>query len=406
MGTDVRAITDAELPSWGDAMWRGFHHETVDGWADFARPDLDLSRTIAAFDRDRVVGTLRSFASTLTVPGGAILPSAALTNVTVAPTHRRQGLLRRMLEPDLATSKERGEPVGMLIAAEFPIYGRFGYGSAADHTEWEIDARTVEFEQPGTGAVELVDAAGLRKEAPALYDRLRRVQPGFIERDERWWDRHLQITPAPGDKPYKGYLAVQRNDAGEAEGYVRYRTDGKWDVRRPNGTLSVDELVAVTPGAYARLWRYCTEVDWIARVSADDRSVGDALPWLVVDGRHVVQKWRADFLWVRILDTAAALTARRYLAPGRVVLEVVDAQGLATGRFALDGGPDGASCSTTDEAAGLTLSASALGAVYLGNAHLRTLAMAGQVDGHDDAALATADAMFRTPVDPWCNTWF
>jgi len=117
MGTDVRAITDAELPAWGDAMWRGFHHETVDGWADFARPDFDLRRTFAAFDRDRVVGTLRSFASTLTVPGGAILPSAALTNVTVAPTHRRQGLLRRMLEPDLAAAKERGEPVGMLIAA-------------------------------------------------------------------------------------------------------------------------------------------------------------------------------------------------------------------------------------------------------------------------------------------------
>ena len=53
----------------------------------------------------------------------------------MAPTHRRQGLLRRMLEPDLAASKERGEPVGMLIAAEFPIYGRFGYGSAADHAE-------------------------------------------------------------------------------------------------------------------------------------------------------------------------------------------------------------------------------------------------------------------------------
>ncbi len=406
MGTDVRAITDAELQPWGDAMWRGFHHETVDGWADFARPDFDLSRTTAAFDRDRVVGTLRSFASALTVPGGTVVPSAALTNVTVAPTHRRQGLLRRMLEPDLAAAKERGEPVGMLIAAEFPIYGRFGYGSAADHTEYEIDARTVEFEQPGTGSVELVDAAALRKEAPALYDRLRRAQPGFIERDERWWDRTLQITPAPSDKPYKGYLAIHRNDAGEAEGYVRYRTDGKWDVRRPNGTLEVDELVAVTPGAYARLWRYCAEVDWVARVSAPDRSVVEALPWIVVDARHVVQKWRADFLWVRPLDTAAALAARTYLAPGRVVLEVVDAQGLASGRFVVDGGPDGATCAPTTESAGLTLTAEALGATYLGNVELRTLALAGQVQVADDRALATADAMFRTDVAPWCSTWF
>jgi predicted acetyltransferase len=407
MGTDVRGINDDELPRWGDAMWRGFHHETVDGWAEFARPDLDLSRTIAAFDRDRVVGTLRSFASTLTVPGGAIVPSAALTNVTVAPTHRRQGLLRRMLEPDLAAAKERGEPVGMLIAAEFPIYGRFGYGSAADHAGYEVDARTVQFTRPGTGTVELVDAAELRKQAPTLYERLRHDQPGFIERDDRWWDRSLQIIMTPGDKPHKkAYLAVHRNDAGEPEGYLRYHTDGKWDVRRPDGTLEVDELVAVTPDAYARLWRYCCEVDWVAHVSAGDRRTTEALPWIVEDGRHVVQKWRADFLWVRILDVAAALSARTYLTSARVVLEVVDAQGLATGRFALDGGPDGASCAATGDAAQLTVTAEALGAAYLGGVALRTLAAAGQVDVHDDAALATADAMFRGTIDPWCSTWF
>ena len=406
MGIDVRAITGDELTRWGDAMWRGFHHEAVEGWADFARPDLDLNRTTAAFDGDRVVGTLRSFASTLTVPGGAIVPSAALTNVTVAPTHRRQGLLRRMLEPDLTAAKERGEPVGMLIAAEFPIYGRFGYGSAADHAEYEIDARTARFEQPGSGTVELVDAAELRKQAPAVYERLRRAQPGFIERDERWWDRTLQITPAPGDKPYKGYLAVHRNDAGEAEGYVRYRTDGKWDVRRPNGTLEVDELVAVTADAYARLWRFCCEVDWVARVRAGDRRATEALPWLVEDGRHVVQQWRADFLWVRMLDVATALEARTYLTPGRVVLEITDAQGLATGRFALDGGPGGATCAPSTESPGLTLSAESLGAAYLGGVALRTLAASGRLDVHDDAALATADAMFRSPIDPWCSTWF
>jgi predicted acetyltransferase len=126
----------------------------------------------------------------------------------------------------------------------------------------------------------------------------------------------------------------------------------------------------------------------------------------VEDGRHVVQKWRADFLWVRILDAAGALAARTYLTSGRVVLEVVDAQGLATGRFAVEGGPEGASCAPTTDAAQLTVTAEALGAVYLGGVALRTLAAAGQVDVHDDAALATADAMFRGTIDPWCSTWF
>ena len=109
---------------------------------------------------------------------------------------------------------------------------------------------------------------------------------------------------------------------------------------------------------------------------------------------------RADFLWVRILDVAGAAVGRaRYLAPGRVVLEVVDAPGYAAGRFALDGGPDGASCAPTDRGAGLTLAVDALGAASLGGAVAAVLADAGRVDVHDDAALATADAMFRGAVD-------
>ncbi len=406
MGVEVRTIADDELVAWGDAMARGFLSPTVEGFADFVRPSYDLSRTWAAFDRDRVVGTLRSFASELTVPGGAVVPTAALTNVTVAPTHRRQGLLRRMLDPDLAAAKERGEPVGMLIAAEFPIYGRFGYGSAADHVEYNIDARTVQFVRPGSGTVELVDATAMRKEAPALYERYRQAQPGAIKRDDRWWDTVLRITPAPGDEPFKGFYGVHRNDAGEAEGYIRYHTKGKWDARRPNTTLEIDELVAVTPDAYARLWRYCCEVDWVAKVDAGDRRTDEALPWIVADARHVTQRWRSDFLWVRVLDTPAALAARTYLTPGRVVIEVADAQGLAAGRFVLEGGPEGATCRASDESAGITVSAEALGAAYLGGVSLRTLAVAGQVDTHAEHALATADAMFRSAVAPWCTTWF
>ena len=143
MGVEVRTIAPDELEGWGAAMFRGFHNQPQQGWAEFVRPDYELERVWAAFDGDQVVGTLRSFPSELTVPGGAIVPSAALTNVTVAPTHRRQGLLRRMLDPDLAAAKERGEPLGILIAAEFPIYGRFGYGSAADHVLYVVDARVL-----------------------------------------------------------------------------------------------------------------------------------------------------------------------------------------------------------------------------------------------------------------------
>jgi predicted acetyltransferase len=406
MGVEVRTITADEHEAWTNAMLRGFLILGEEGRSAFTLPYQDLTRTWGAFDGATVVGTLRSFASQLTVPGGAIIPSAALTNVTMAPTHRRQGIMRRMIEPDLAAARERGEPVGMLIAAEYPIYARFGYGPSTDHATYQIDARTVEFVADGPGPVELVDNATLRGVAPALYEQFRRAQPGAIERDERWWDVTLEVELAPGAKPWKGYNALYRNEMGEPEGYVRYQTNGEWEARRPNVTLTVDELVSVTPAAYARLWRYCCDVDWVATVEANDRRADELLPWIVADARHVMQKWRADFQWLRVLDAAAALTARRYLTPGRVVIEVVDPLGLAAGRYAVEGGPDGATASPTDSTADLTVPVDALGAAYLGGTAFRTLAEAGRVDVHDARALTVADAMFRGEVTPWCTTWF
>jgi predicted acetyltransferase len=407
VGIEVRTITADEHEAWTDSMISGFLDHTPAGMAAFSRPFQDLSRAWGAFDGDKVVGTARSFASELTVPGGAVIPSAALTNVTVQATHRRQGLARRMVEPDLIAARERGEPVGMLIAAEFPIYGRFGYGSATDHVTYEVDARTVRFLADGPGTVEMIDLGTLRREGPPLYERFRHAQSGAIERNDRWWDVAMQIAKAPNEKRWKGFIGLYRNDAGEPQGYVRYRVDNtSWDARRPDLTLEVDELLATTSTAYARLWRFCCDIDWVARVEAPDRSVDELLPWIVADARHVVQKWRADFLWVRVLDPAVALAARTYLAPGRVVLETTDPLGLAAGRYVLDGGPDGASCQATDESPGLTIPVDALSAAYLGGPSLRTLARAGRLDVHDDAALATADAMFRGAIAPWCTTWF
>ena len=39
-----------------------------------------------------------------------------------------------MMSQDLAAAKERGDVVATLIAAEYPIYGRYGFGPATIHT--------------------------------------------------------------------------------------------------------------------------------------------------------------------------------------------------------------------------------------------------------------------------------
>ncbi len=150
----MRPINDDEVPAWVEAMRVGFLGHAADGEADFRRPHLDLTRTLGAFDGDRVVGTLRSFTTDMSVPGGSV-SCAALTNVTVAPTHRRRGILTSMITRDLSDSVERGEIVGALIAAEYPIYGRYGYGAAVETQDLEIDAR-VALRQPARRGVRRV----------------------------------------------------------------------------------------------------------------------------------------------------------------------------------------------------------------------------------------------------------
>ena len=102
-----------------------------------------------------------------------------------------------MITGDLDLSVDKGEPVGILIAVEFPIYGRLGYGCRGPQ---HLEARRVRVHarlREAEGTVELVDEATSRKEAPAVYERFRAQQPGAIGRDDRWWDIVFRIVKFP-----------------------------------------------------------------------------------------------------------------------------------------------------------------------------------------------------------------
>ena len=407
MPISIRTVEDDELRDWIAALHVPFFVDAdAERQADIRRPYYDLRRCWAAFDAGHVCGTFRSFANELTLPGGTALSASAITGVTVLPTHRRRGLLRRMMAADLDASVERGEPLAILIASEYPIYGRYGFGRASDHVRLGIDTRSARFVQPGSGSVELVARNTIREVGPQLYERCRLVQPGAIMRHDHWWDQSLGIVDAAWPIPKGMRYVLHRDEAGKPQGYLRYHVEEKWNERQPDNTLVVDELLSCTDDAYARLWRFVCEVDLISTVRAEDRSPDEALPWLLEDARAVQQQHRSDFLWIRLLDPVVALRSRRYLAPGRVVMEVRDEAGYARGRFALEADGDGAACRRTGEAPDVTLDVPALGSIFLGGVSLRTLATAGRATEERTGALDRADTMFRWNLAPWCSTWF
>ncbi len=410
MTIEIRRVRPDELGESVEALTAAFlERPDVEEVVKELSPRWDLDRLWVAHDGERICGTFRSWATEVTVPGGARLPTAAVSGVTVLPTHRRRGILRGMVAAEHAAIRERGEVVALLHAAEYPIYGRFGYGPGTLEATWLLDTRTASIVRPATGRVEYAKPGP--EVIPTIrdvYDRYRVGQPGEIRRMDVRWQGELGLTPGVWSPAWKGFLVLHRDDAGTVDGYARYsRTEDRWDANRPANVLTLDELHALTTDAYATLWRFLAEMDWVGSVKAPRRPREDRLPWLLANARDAQLTEVTDGLWVRLFDVAAALAARTYEHEGRIVAEVLDPE-LPGGRsrLRLDAGPDGATCVETTETAELTIPIGALGAAYLGGTSLHSAVLATGHDEHRAGALDRLDRLLRTADEPWSSTFF
>jgi predicted acetyltransferase len=412
---DVRPVNEAEFADWHRALKTGFLKDPAVSDEQLAarREQWVPCRLLGAFDQGRCVATFRSFAQELTAVGGTPVAADAVSNVTVSPTHRRRGLLSRMMASDLAAAKDRGDVVATLIAAEYPIYGRYGFGPATWMTEWTVDVPRAGLDPRWSGPeeggrIDLVDGEDVRKLGPELHERLRRAQPGAVSRDDLWW-RSQTGAVRFGPSWTEPFYAVYRAADGTVEGMVSYEADDKWgDAKQPMNTATVNWLIGVTPAAERTLWRYLCSIDWITSVKSDRRAPDDLLPLFLPDPRAARITTQADWLWVRILDVVRALEARTYAGEGSLVLEVVDAWhgGTAGGRYRLEAAADGASCAPTTETAELTLDVGDLAALWLGDESAVRLAALGRVREERAGAARVADALLRTSRRPWCPDLF
>ena len=404
----VRVLAPEEYPEASrlvsTAMLGSVADEVVEGWAELFAGQTTLGAVSA---RGETVGVARWFPTDLSFAGPS-LPAAGVTAVAVRSTDRRQGHLRRLMHAQLETIAAAEVPIALLVAAEWPIYGRFGYGPAIEACGFEVDAPSARFRDPVTGTVELVTPAELRPHLEAVHDLRWARTMGAVTRTPRICDALAGVRPIPGDSVDLGKErgAIWRDDAGAVQGAVAYTVHDTWTRNRPSGKAEVRLLVGATPEAERELWRHLCESDWIATVAAGVRSVDDPLPLSLTDGRAAVQLDRFDCIWARLLDVPRVLGARRSALPGRVVVDVLDDLGYANGRWALDLGPDGAEVNPTSEAPAVRLPVAALGAACMGGTSVKRLQEAGWLDEESTGGVARLDALLRTPTAPWSPTTY
>ncbi|MGJ7441596.1 GNAT family N-acetyltransferase [Aquipuribacter sp. MA13-6] len=380
---------------------------------DAVRDTYRAHRLTGVRDDGRWVATFRSWPGDSAVPGGALtghadaprtLPTDLVSTVAVAPTHRRRGLLTRLMRDSLRHAADSGAVVSSLFASEAAIYGRYGFGVATRVHDLTVDTRAAAIWQAGApvgaGRMRLSDDDELAAVGPALFDAARRRMPGAVGRGDIGWLRLLERV-APTPKPDGPRLrAVHLAPDGTVDGYVRLRLEMRWTDGAPRNKASVDDLVGATPEVLAALWRFCVDLDLVSTLVAEHRGHGELLPHLTADPRAVRVTSAVDGHWWRVLDPSAALAGRSWSGPGDVVLEVVDPDGPAAGRWEVSVGETGdAEVRRTTRTADVTLPVQSLPAVLTGVLDLPLLHAAGRLDEHTSGAVRRLEQMSRvSPV--------
>ncbi len=412
----VHPVPLEEVPGWVRTMAANFlsdpHHPQTARRVELLSRHWEPARAWGARDRGRWVATLRTEARGFAVPGAhghtRDITVDAVTNVTVSGTHRRRGLMRAMLDASLRAAHDRGDPLSILIAAEWPIYGRFGYAPATLSADYVLrQSRAGATLQGDPSRVRHVEREEFGQVAAGIFSTARRACAGQIDRSQLWYDRVLgRDGHEPSDQlPHHGLI---HEGAEGPDGMVAWKAHGDGGLIPPLGRVEVWDLTTASDAAYRNLWAYLAGIDGSDEVRLLNRPVDEAVRWMLSDARTLVMTEQVDFTWLRLLDVPAALRARRYPVPGEIVLDVRDEDGgrFAAGRYRLCTEGDEVTCVRTDAHADLQLSQHALASIYLGGFRLGPMAVAGAARELTPGALARADAMFCTATAPWNATWF
>jgi len=405
-GIDIRPISEDEVDDFLRRVEAGFLTVSSDEELEREKLAFERDHALAALDGVTIVGTTSAYSLEVTLPGGAPVAMAGVTAVGVAPTHRRRGILRSLMETQINGLVDRGLPLAGLLSSEAPIYGRFGYGVAEEHRYTTIDAPRFAL---GVKMAELADE--IRIEAVPItrtddelidvvgpfWERHRLTQVGELGRSDDAWRAKLSTLP----KDRFEYLAGRGDDV---VGVAMVNAKVDWIGAVPDGSLRAT-VAADDDVARAALVAFVSRVDLVRSVSLAT-PVDDPLRWAVVDRRAIRTDRVDDHLWLRVLDLPAAIEARRWATNGSVILGVDDpllSANSGTWKLVVEDG--WAQLDRSQAEPEITMSISAVAPLLTGAASPHTLTASAAIRGAPDA-LERLAGMARVDRAPFCQTGF
>ncbi|MCR5980646.1 GNAT family N-acetyltransferase [Gordonia jinghuaiqii] len=374
--------------------------ERVDLRGKVADDDVVLVRD-TGLDGHPLVGVSMFYRMSMSLPGTGVADAAGLSWVSVASTHRRRGILRRMLTTLFEQWESEDYTFAILTASEGTIYERFGFGPACFANDISITSGQAAMRQaqPEGATVRYADADAVAEAIPDLHARWTLTTPGALTRTPAWWKPILADRRSERPLSASGlhYLL-------HADGYASYRIhkDTTGAVRG-----EINEVFAVTDDAHTDLWRVLINLDLIPALTASI-PIDDPLPQKLVDPRSAPVTGTSDTMWLRILDVPAALGSRQYGADLDAVIEVTDEFRGHGGVFDISVREGGAIVAPAAENTTPTVSldTSVLSSIYLGGVAPSRFAAAGRLRVDSPTTLRALDHAFLTDRAPFSGTFF
>src|ERR1041384_2574399 len=122
MAVEVRVCAPEEVTGALNGIWHYFGGRETQENTKMLKTILPPEGKHVAFDDQPIAGGAGAYLFETTVPGGGQVPTAGVMAVGVLPTHRRRGVLTKLMQRQLADAHERGEPLATLFASEGALY--------------------------------------------------------------------------------------------------------------------------------------------------------------------------------------------------------------------------------------------------------------------------------------------
>jgi predicted acetyltransferase len=398
MALTIRTLVEDDYEPFVDMVASAFLFDPNEKDAESERPLYDLDRVHGVFDGTEIIGAAGILTRDVTVPGRGPQPTAAITSVGVKPGHRRRGALSMLMRAELHGLHDEGrEAFASLWASEGSIYGRYGYGLAAEYAALKIP-RGAAFHagvDVGTDRVREVPREQAWAVIRAVYERVAPSRTGYLSRSDASWDHFFADAEQHRNGLTKYRFVLHPG------GYAVYRVKGAWGERGPENELHIRELVAEDDQAYAALWRYLLDVDLVQELSYFT-GTGEPVTHLLANPQLAIRT-RRDSLWIRLVDLDRALPQRQYASDVDVVLDVTDELcpwNADRWRFTVKSGE--ASVRRVTDEPDVVLDVTALGAAFIGGTRLTTLARAQYLRELTPGAVRALSNAFLGDEEPHC----